>query len=218
MFLACLRVYDRYTDSEGLMFTVRFSDVEISEVLGRLENGGAVSITLPSAAVDARGVGRDVCLTWDPTLASFVVRVATQNAGIISHDELKAATGIDVPENGHPCMVCLSGIVDTYRRGILNLHSGRVDVYTCHRGLASFGAHAFLTGIAPEGYDGLRFKLDKGEPAAAPLRVPSHQLRLLKNSPLFVPAVPKADPQDAFDQLASISQQVHAFQRTKRLT
>lgn len=211
MFLASLRVYDRLSDSEGSPVTLRLSDESICLILDQLNPGIPIRVSLSDSSVDAKGSSVAVDLEWRKDLAGFNVSLRGRPAGLITYDELEGALGLIITDEMQSCVVCLSGSIDVVRRGVLNLNSGMVNVFTRAPGLSFLGAHAFLSGSVIGEFDGLRFTLDKGDAANGPLRVPSHQLYQLQTAGRSGRPVAKPDTDTAIENLLSMSQQVCSF-------
>lgn len=178
MYRACFRPYFSLSGLEGKYFTLNLSDEVLRELLDGLEKLTTGTLEAKLSAADCKD--EQVTLTWSEQLAGFLVTVRNNTAGLVPYDEIQGALGMVIKDDSEPCTVCLSSVIDVHRRGILDLESGTVQVFTSTPGLATHGAHAFLTGRKYEQLDGVRFALDKGEPTKSPLRVPSQQLYRLQ--------------------------------------
>ncbi|MDH4602486.1 hypothetical protein [Pseudomonas syringae] len=169
-------------DEEGKPVRLSLSDEAVSLILDALANasGTGLAITLDGHS-GTDGVSTIVTvLQWDAPLSSFLVRIGDRTAGLIPYDELSGSLGLMFDDQDEPCMVCLSGQLDVYRRGVLNLNTGTIQVFTKTSGLGYLGAHAFLTERIDAKWDGFRITVDKGDASKGPLRIPSHQLYKLK--------------------------------------
>lgn len=213
MYLASLRPYNLMKDEEGLPVKLSLSDEAVSLILDALHNASESGLRI---TLEGRG-GTDglsvlpTVLLWDAPLSSFIVSIGDRNAGLISYDELCGSLGMLIDGQAEPCMVCLSGQLDVYRRGVLNLSTGTIQVFTKTSGLGFLGAHAFLTARTDEKWDGFRITVDKGDATKGPLRVPSHQMfKLMQSSQTAYTTVGNHSPSD-ISSLSSMTRLVADF-------
>lgn len=170
--------HDCKSDVVGQRIELKLDDASIRVILSALSKDDLsrpqINLRVPSLA---GGDAHCMELLWQVGGDGFMASIDDMPAGYVSRDELVGALGKPIPNSYRTCAVCLSSELDVWRRGLLDTDKGEVVVYTANTGLATLGAHAYLTDAEASGLDAMYIELERGEPVSGALRVPRTQLR-----------------------------------------
>lgn len=219
MLAARLYPYDPMTDMVGSSALLHLSDEDLETILARLGSAQGAGMTIRALATAEDGAPVEMRMRWRTELGAFTCAVDGRLAGLLVHDELAGALGKPLPETHRTCRVCLSSELDVWRHGIVDVMSGRVQVYSLRDDLAVLGAHAFLTdaGSSPS-LVGRYISLTTDHSSDGALRVPytplctiQGEMGLWRNDRMTM------GHQEAFDKLSELNNSVTQFQSTVRV-
>lgn len=170
MFLVELCPVDHARNQAALPVRVFFSMAAVKRVLMELSKNLDGSMVIECSGHTEADVNVPVTLRWSKRLGGFACAAGGVNAGVILLDEIAGAANCEATDaqSVQPCRVRLRGSVDVWRRGLIDLITGEVFVYTATEKLALGGATVFAGDLCVE--------LEAGEPALSALPIPSIHL------------------------------------------
>ena len=175
MYRASLSPQEHGLNRVGGWVQIQLEDQAIQAILDGLQTAVA-TLTVDLVGKERSGDERQVRMCWNQKLAAFECRIEGKPAGLIPYDELAGALDQPLSNEAMPCIICLPGLIDIWRRGCVDTKKGLVYVYTNIPDLSFAGnAKGFIQDGVSKTADAFEFRLACGEPANGPLVVPESQ-------------------------------------------